>query len=289
MQKRPTLTEKLQPLVTYLNLSVGIPQLILWLGPWAASMGIFSSTVPYIQQFGPFAYICIGLVTLLLLSVAYALYAWARVSLAFPAGAIGKGAIVDGAKLAEVEAEAAKRESNSGKTKRSTGHFYLIGLLFFVIAIVVKFVYEARPEIPSNVDPRFVTLPIATENELRQRIVENKTIIISRFPPDYGRVGGIASFTFQIRDREFRNCHFFGPATIVPIDRSTFDECVFEKSSGASLNSYLLLQQDRNLIMGVTPFIDCGFIGCRFFNVSIAGTEERLQEFRDSFRFGEPR
>lgn len=129
--------------------------------------------------------------------------------------------------------------------------------------------------VPYWVDPAAVTLPIATEEELKGNLIRGKTVFVSWIPPARDRTAGIGPANFTIQKKTFENCNLIGPATLAILGDSVMERCSFATPSGASLNSMLLLAQDRYMF-GVVPFDSCGFIECKFMNLSFAGNAESL-------------
>jgi hypothetical protein len=113
--------------------------------------------------------------------------------------------------------------------------------------------------------------------------IVGKTIFVTRIPLSLHnlrtRLQGIVPETYQISHKTFEDCDFIGPGAISVVS-STFCGCEIDIPTGATLDSILLLMQNR-YAFGVVPFVDCGFLSCRFSNIAFAGTETMLNDMRE--------
>jgi hypothetical protein len=176
---------------------------------------------------------------------------------------------------------------------------FIIFMLIFLFNIFIatpKRLYDEKArevrdlQIPPGTDPNAVTKPIATERDMEDSMIVGKTIFVSRIPLSVRslrkRVRGIAPPVSQISDKTFKDCDFIGPAVITLTGDKTFVEgSGFGIPQGAALDSILLLVRGRHTF-GVVPFHDCGFLNCRFTDIAFAGTEDELNEFRNSITKG---
>jgi hypothetical protein len=141
-------------------------------------------------------------------------------------------------------------------------------------------------QIPPGVEPKIVTLPIITEEEMEDNKIVGKTIFVSRIPLSLRslrtRLQGVGPEAYQISNKTFEDCHFIGPGVISLTGDIFVGGCSFEVPVGRpTINSILLLMQDRYLF-GAIPFVDCGFNNCRFTNIAFAGTETMLNNLRNN-------
>jgi hypothetical protein len=83
-----------------------------------------------------------------------------------------------------------------------------------------------------------------------------------------------------IENRTFIRVRFEGPAVILPIGGSTFEDCNMGESGG-DVRNMLFAPVGGKKVVGVVPFVNCIFRQCAFSTVGFTGSPDFLQQFQD--------
>jgi hypothetical protein len=77
----------------------------------------------------------------------------------------------------------------------------------------------------------------------------------------------------------FRDCTILGPAVLLPLDATSFENCVFEGDPDAIAWE---ISPTRARVIGAVAVRQCKFSGCRISGIGIAGPPDQIQQFRNS-------
>ena len=80
-----------------------------------------------------------------------------------------------------------------------------------------------------------------------------------------------------IRGRTFRNCLIEGPAVMLVLPGTHFDDTNFGDADG-DIRNLVLRPAGPQKVVGAIPVQDCTFIGCHFHGVGFTGPEAFLQQ-----------
>ena len=78
-----------------------------------------------------------------------------------------------------------------------------------------------------------------------------------------------------IEGRTFTNCRIEGPAVMLVLEGTTFEQTNFGPTGG-DLRSILFRPMHESRAIGAIPVQNCKFIGCEFFALGITGHENLL-------------
>jgi hypothetical protein len=84
-----------------------------------------------------------------------------------------------------------------------------------------------------------------------------------------------------IVDRIFEDCTIYGPAVVVPLDHTVFDQCVLDAPPDALLWE---VPEDRQFIVGAIGLIRCTLRRCHLRGLGIAGPKAMINEFMEDFK-----
>jgi len=79
-----------------------------------------------------------------------------------------------------------------------------------------------------------------------------------------------------ITGKTFEDCTIYGPAVLVPIDRTTMDQIALDGPLDAI---FWEVPEDRMMIIGAVGLIDCTFRRCKFHGLGIGGKRPLLELF----------
>jgi len=181
---------------------------------------------------------------------------------------------------------AKSRSRNTSSALPSTTKTWLPLLASWVVALLIllafPFIYSNYPGRPYRTHPNDIRMPIASAFDLKDSVVEKKTVFPNRIPMTLTRLQGVAEPTYLISDKTFIDCDFFGPDTILMDGpRTAFQDSFIARPPNPliSIESYIL-SSAAPLTIGPLPFVNCGFIRCRFAGISFTGSPATLEKFR---------
>ena len=86
------------------------------------------------------------------------------------------------------------------------------------------------------------------------------------------RLPDLATASPMIDGHSFENCLIVGPAVMLVLGGTTISGC--DLGGDAVALFWLVEPEDRPSVLGAIGARNCEFLGCRFENVGLAGTEE---------------
>lgn len=79
-----------------------------------------------------------------------------------------------------------------------------------------------------------------------------------------------------LEGRLFEDCTIYGPAVLLPLSETRFEQCTFDAAPEAI---FWELLPTRDLVVGGIGVAKCAFTRCHFFGIGIAGRREVFQLF----------
>ena len=138
-------------------------------------------------------------------------------------------------------------------------------LFFFALSIFIAYLFEKRKISSFQAEEAEIRAGKTSKINLAKGSYEDQTYTFDDlfFP-----------FHSEIKGKTFRNCIFMGGGAVAFQGHSSHFECNFN-------NPTIVAFKPPKIIYGAVAFVDCQFVGCKFFNlIFIIDNGPALQAFR---------